>query len=323
LVRRGDTVLDIGAGSGTDALIAARLAGPGGRVLALDMTPAMSAKLRALLASLGTTNVEAIEGGAEAIPLPDASVDVVTSNGVLNLVPDKRRAIAEIRRVLRPGGRVQIADIVIGRPVTRDCATDPKLWAECVVGATVEDDYLAMFRDGGFEEVTLLRGFDYFSHSPSDETRAVARRFGARAVEISMRRGARQPSALAAAKWRLAGALSLALSVLACYGTLAALALLSAAGISFAVNETLWAGVVVLAAALAALAVAARAWGRGERLATALGFAGAALVAWTQLVRYLLPVELAGFALLAAAVALDLRRRGTDAPAAASLPLPE
>jgi len=322
-IRPGDTVLDVGAGSGTDALLAARLAGPRGRVYALDMTPAMSEKLRALVTRLGIANLEVLEGNAESIPLAEATVDVVTSNGMLNLVPDKPRAIGEIRRVLRPGGRVQIADIVIRRPVTLDCATDPKLWAECVVGATVDEDYLALFRDAGFDDVKLLRDFDYFAHSSSAETRDVARRFGARAVEISMQRGARAPSRLALAKWRLAGAFSLATAILACYGTLAALALLSAAGANFVVNETLWAGVVVLGAGLAALAVCARARRHGGRLAAALALAGAATVAYTQLVRYDLWIELAGFGLLAAAVVLDLRRDGTDARAPASLPVPE
>jgi len=322
-IRPGDTVLDVGAGSGTDALLAARLAGPRGRVYALDMTPAMSAKLRALVARLGIANLEVLEGNAESIPLADATVDVVTSNGMLNLVPDKPRAIGEIRRVLRPGGRVQIADIVIRRPVTLDCATDPKLWAECVVGATVDEDYLALFRDAGFDDVTLLRDFDYFAHSSSAETRDIARRFGARAVEISMQRGGRAPSRLALAKWRLAGAFSLATAILACYGTLAALALLSAAGVNFVMNETVWAGVVVLGAGLAALAVGVRARRYGGRLAAALALAGAGIVGYTQLVRYDLWIELAGFGLLAAAVVLDLRRDGTDARAPASLPVPE
>ena len=322
-IRPGDTVLDVGAGSGTDALLAARLAGPRGRVYALDMTPAMSAKLRALVARLGIANLEVLEGNAESIPLADATVDVVTSNGMLNLVPDKPRAIGEIRRVLRPGGRVQIADIVIRRPVTLDCATDPKLWAECVVGATVDEDYLALFRDAGFDDVRLLRDFDYFAHSSSAETRDIARRFGARAIEISMQRGGRAPSRLALAKWRLAGAFSLAGAVLACYGTLAALALLSAAGVNFVVNETVWAGVVVLGAGLAALAVGVRARRYGGRLAAALALAGAGIVGYTQLVSYDLWIELAGFGLLAAAVVLDLRRDGTDARAPASLPVPE
>ena len=312
LIRPGDTVLDVGAGSGTDTLLAARLAGPQGKIWALDMTPAMRAKLGQTLARHGIRNVEVIEGGAEAIPLPDASVDVVTSNGVLNLVPDKRKAIAEIRRVLRPGGRAQIADIVIRRPVTMDCATDPKLWAECVVGATVDEDYLQLFRDGGFDDVRRLREHDYFALSPSAETREIAGRFGARAVELSMRRAERGPSRLRQARWRLAGALSLGVAIVACYGTLAALALFSAAGINLAVNETVWAAVIVLAAACAALAVVARAWRTGEgRLAAGFALAGAALVAWTQLGRYDFALELVGFALLAAAVIIDLARGGT------------
>lgn len=318
IIRPGDTVLDVGAGSGTDALVAARLAGPRGKVLALDMTPAMTAKLRALVARLDIPNVAVLEGNAEAIPLPEASVDVVTSNGMLNLVPDKRKAIAEIRRVLRPGGRVQIADIVIRLPVTLDCATDPKLWAECVVGATVEEDYLALFRDAGFEEVALLRDFDYFAHSPSRETRDIAQRFGARAIEISMRRASRAPSRLAQAKWRLAGAFSLALALLACYGTLAALGLLALAGVTVVLNEAVWAGVVVLAAGLAAAAVMSSARRYRGRLAPALALAGAALVGYTQFGRYDLLIELAGFGLLAAAVVLDLKRPGTDAHASAS-----
>lgn len=184
----GDAILDIGAGAGTDTLIAARLVGPRGRVYALDMTPAMLEKLRAIVARLGLANVEVVEGNAEDIPLPDTSVDAVTSNGVLNLVPDKRKAAAEIRRVLRPGGRVQIADIVIGRPVPASCAADPKLWAECVVGATVDEDYLALFREAGFEDVKVLRDYDYFALSRSADTRKIARNFGARAIEISMQR---------------------------------------------------------------------------------------------------------------------------------------
>jgi ubiquinone/menaquinone biosynthesis C-methylase UbiE len=320
VIRPGDTVLDVGAGSGTDALIAARLAGPQGRVYALDMTPAMSAKLCALVRRLGLKNVEVLEGNAESIPLADGSVDVVTSNGMLNLVPDKLAAVREIRRVLRPGGRAQIADIVIRRPVTPECAVDPKLWAECVVGATVDEDYLRLFRDAAFEGVTVLRDYDYFAHSASAETREIARRFGARAVEIAMRRGERAPSRLAAARWRLAGALSLATAMLACYGTLAALALFSAAGIQLAVNETVWAGVVLLGAGLAAASVTLGAWRHADWRPVVPAVGGAAIVGWTQLVSYAPWLELAGFALLAAAVVMEWRRAGTDRRAAASLP---
>ncbi len=180
-IRPGDTVLDIGCGSGTDALLAALEVGGEGRVIGLDMTDAMRRKCRANADALGAGNIEIIEGNAEDIPLPDASVDVVTSNGVLNLVPDKRKAIAEIRRVLRPGGRVQIADIVVTEPPSAACRAQPQLWAECIVGATTGPDYLDMFRDQGFAGVEQLRSLDYFAASTSESTRRTAAGFGAHA----------------------------------------------------------------------------------------------------------------------------------------------
>ncbi|MEW5707893.1 MAG: MerC family mercury resistance protein [Pseudomonadota bacterium] len=321
-IRPGDTVLDIGSGSGTDALIASRIVGPRGRVWALDMTPAMAQKLRRLVASLGIANLQVIEGSAEAIPLPDASVDVVTSNGVLNLVPDKRRAAAEIFRVLRPGGRVQIADIVIGRPVDAECHDDPKLWAECVVGATVDEDYLDLFRDAGFADVRVLGEHDYFAHSRNAETRRIARRFGARAIEIAMKRGSR-PSRAAALARRLdprrllrslerrglAGVLALALALAACYGTLAALAMLSLLGVTLVIDEGAWTGTILLFAVLAAAAVAGGYRRHRSAAPPALALGGAVLIGYALYGSYSLAIELAGFALLAAAVYADFRLR--------------
>jgi arsenite methyltransferase len=177
-----DVVLDVGSGSGTDVLIASSLVGPAGRVYALDMTDAMRHKLRTTVQRAGAENVEVLEGNAEEIPLPDASVTVVTSNGVLNLVPDKPKAIAEIARVLRPGGRVQIADILLATLPSDACRSHPELWAECVVGATTEDNFLDLFRAAGFTDVELLSRLDYFAGSPSAETRKVAASFGARTL---------------------------------------------------------------------------------------------------------------------------------------------
>ncbi|MBA1148835.1 methyltransferase domain-containing protein, partial [Ectothiorhodospiraceae bacterium WFHF3C12] len=184
VVRRGDICLDVGAGSGTDSLIAAQRVGSSGYVIALDMTPAMAQKLGRSAQEAGAENVGPVLGAAEAVPLANASVDCITSNGAFNLIPDKRRAAAEMFRVLRPGGRLQIADVVIGRPVTVDCDSDPRLWVECVVGATVEDEFLAMFRDAGFEDIQVLRRLDYFAHTPSEQTREIAAAFGAQSVEV-------------------------------------------------------------------------------------------------------------------------------------------
>ena len=181
VLREGDVALDIGSGSGTDTLISSLLVGRNGKVYGLDMTAAMLDKLRRNIEAMGSPNVEPVEGNAEEIPLPDASVDVVTSNGVLNLVPDKPRAFREIVRVLKPGGRVQISDIALRKPVSEKARSDPKLWAECVVGAVLEEDYVGMLRSAGLA-VEVLSNFDYFSGSASADTRRAAQGFGAHTV---------------------------------------------------------------------------------------------------------------------------------------------
>ncbi len=182
VIRTGDTVLDIGSGSGTDVLLASQAVGPAGHVIGLDLTAAMLSKLNATVTAEDVGNVRVLEGNAESLPLPDGSVDVVTSNGVLNLVPDKRAAFAEISRVLRPGGRLQIADIALGLPLSGDCVSNPKLWAECIVGATPEDEYLAIAGNAGLDRVETIGRLDYFSASTSAETRSIARSFNARAI---------------------------------------------------------------------------------------------------------------------------------------------
>lgn len=321
-VRPGDTVLDIGAGSGADSLVAARRTGAEGRVVALDLTPAMTRKLKT---GAGNAEVQVIQASAEDLPLADERFDSITSNGALNLVPDKRRAVSEMFRVLRPGGRLQIADVVIHRPVTADCSEDPRLWVECVVGATVDEDLLALFREAGFEDVRVVGSRDYFAHSPSAQTREIAASFGARSVELAMRRGDRAPGRLRRwlhrldprrgliRLWRggLLGAASLALALAACYGTLAALTLLAAAGLGRPnPDESLWTGSIALFAVLTAVSVALSARRRhaGPLL---LGAAGAGVVLFALYVQYHMLVEGAGFVLLAAAVAWDivLRRR--------------
>lgn len=124
----GETVIDLGAGAGFDALLAASMVGPNGRVIGVDMTRAMLDKARHNAAVLGLGNVGFREAYLEDLPLPDASADVVISNGVINLCPDKTSVLAEAYRVLKPGGRAQIADIVVARAVPDDAKEDIALW---------------------------------------------------------------------------------------------------------------------------------------------------------------------------------------------------
>jgi SAM-dependent methyltransferase len=183
-IREGDHVLDVGAGSGTDVLIATKLAGRHGRVWGLDMTPVMLEKAQSSAARMGVSRVKFLEGNAEEIPLPDGSVDVVMSNGVYNLVPDKLGAFSEIFRVLRPGGRIQISDIVLSRPILAKSRNNPRLWAGCIAGAVLEQDYVETLLDAGFKDVSVIRRLDYFSKSSNPVTREVAAFHGAISVTL-------------------------------------------------------------------------------------------------------------------------------------------
>jgi SAM-dependent methyltransferase len=126
----GETVLDIGCGTATDLLLAARKVGPHGRAIGIDMTQAMRDRALGSAVAAGLTNVEVHRADATALPLPDASIDVVISNGVLNLVPEKDKAFAEIWRVLRRGGRLQLGDIVLDAPISAEARGDVGLWTD-------------------------------------------------------------------------------------------------------------------------------------------------------------------------------------------------
>jgi len=124
----GEHVVDVGSGAGIDSLIAAQMIGPAGRVLGVDMTPAMVAKARSAASTAGVANVEFRDGSAEALPVEDSWADVVISNGVLNLLPDKNAGLVEMARVLKPGGRLQIADILVQRAVPESARQEIDLW---------------------------------------------------------------------------------------------------------------------------------------------------------------------------------------------------
>ncbi|HET8629464.1 MAG TPA: arsenite methyltransferase [Thermomicrobiales bacterium] len=156
-LRAGETVLDLGSGGGIDVLLSARRVGPTGRALGLDMTDEMLALARKHAAEAGVANVEFVKGELEAIPLPDASVDVVISNCVINLSPDKDAVLREAFRVLRPGGRFAVSDVVVqGGPLPAALRADVASWTGCVAGALEEGEYRARLAAAGFADVEIV-----------------------------------------------------------------------------------------------------------------------------------------------------------------------
>jgi arsenite methyltransferase len=171
-IHLGDQVVDCGSGAGADSLIAARVVGPSGMVIGVDVTPEMLDKARRNAEVAGLRNVEFRPGVLEALPIPDGWADVVISNGVLNLVPDKTVAVAEFFRVLRPGGRIQLADIVLDRPVPGDSKSDVSLWTGCIAGGVLADELVTLVEGAGFRDVEVRRGVDVFDGAPQHSSAA-------------------------------------------------------------------------------------------------------------------------------------------------------
>jgi SAM-dependent methyltransferase len=155
-LREGETVLDLGSGGGIDVLLSSRRVGPTGKVYGLDMTDEMLALARENQRVAGVGNVEFLKGELENIPLPPASVDVIISNCVVNLSADKDRALAEAFRVLKPGGRFAVSDVVVRGTVPDDVRRSVELWIGCLAGALEEKDFEAKLRKAGFTDVEIV-----------------------------------------------------------------------------------------------------------------------------------------------------------------------
>jgi len=165
-VEPGETVVDIGSGGGMDLLSAADRVGPAGRAIGIDPTAAMrEAALASCIEAGLQTRVRILEGSSEDIPLPDSSVDVVISNGVLNLAVDKQKAIREMYRVLVPGGRLHLADVFLGKELKESERLDAGLWAGCVAGALLEAEIIEIATDAGFTDCRIVERFDCFKGS--------------------------------------------------------------------------------------------------------------------------------------------------------------
>jgi ubiquinone/menaquinone biosynthesis C-methylase UbiE len=151
----GEVVLDLGSGGGIDVLLSARRVGPTGKAYGLDMTDDMLALARRNAAEAGVTNVEFLRGRIEEIPLPNDSVDVIISNCVINLSGDKRRVLAESFRVLKPGGRFAVSDVVVQGELPGDVKRSMELWVGCVAGALSDAEFAGLLRDAGFEDPSI------------------------------------------------------------------------------------------------------------------------------------------------------------------------
>jgi arsenite methyltransferase len=184
-VKPGETVLDLGSGAGIDAFLAARETGPSGRVIGVDMTPAMLSRARGNAAKGEFRNVEFRLGEIENLPVADATIDVIISNCVINLSPDKPRVFSEAMRALRPGGRMVVSDLVLVAPLPESVRKSVEAYVGCVAGASSKDDYLALMRSAGFERVEVLEEKSYdIAAFGEDEATAAATTRAVRSMKV-------------------------------------------------------------------------------------------------------------------------------------------
>ncbi len=197
-LRAGESVLDLGSGGGIDVLLSARRVGPTGKAYGLDMTDEMLALARENQLKAGATNVEFLKGDIENIPLPDHSVDVIISNCVVNLAADKRRVLAEAYRVLKPGGRLAISDVVVRGDLPDAVRRSMELWVGCIAGALSEADFTTILADSGFVAASIepTRMYEFedaraFLQESGVDTEVLAHEIGGRVMGAFIR--ARKP----------------------------------------------------------------------------------------------------------------------------------
>ena len=169
----GERVVDLGSGAGFDCFVAARRVGPGGRIVGVDMTSEMLDKARETARKLGLDNVEFRQGIIEDMPVDDGWADVAMSNGVLNLVADKRRAMREIFRILRPGGALAFADIAVGKTVPNEAAGNVELWTDCIAGGQSLDAWRELVQDAGFVGIDVGPAVDTFGGARGEKNARV------------------------------------------------------------------------------------------------------------------------------------------------------
>jgi SAM-dependent methyltransferase len=192
-LKPGETVLDLGSGAGIDVFLAARLVGSGGRAIGVDMTPEMLSRARANAAKGGFANVEFREGRLESLPVASGTIDALTSNCVINLVPDKERVFREIHRVLKPGGRLVISDIVLDGKLPEAIEKDVYAYVGCVSGALQRETYFETVRNAGLAEVEILKDIDFLSTAGHDSPYANLEELRGKVRSITFR--ARKPEA--------------------------------------------------------------------------------------------------------------------------------